>query len=139
MAAICLLACIRGRWPERLAAVTLALNWVGCAWLEDRRSWHHPQMAIFTIDAAYAVLLVAVAMATRRLWILFAAAFQIMIVVTHCALLVDARINQWEFFAAYYVWSYLILAALAAGAVIEGRRPVVTTLHGNARTGTIKL
>ncbi len=129
MALACIFGVIRGRWPEQVASVTLAANWVGCAALEDRRYIHHPfhhldvQPGIATIDVLYAGLLLILVLASRRRWLIYAFGLQALLVAIHAATFLDARVSHFDFFSAYFVVSWGILVALAVGTAIEGRRP----------------
>ena len=124
MALVCGSALLKGRAPERIAAGALIFNWVGCAAVQDRRLHHHAQPAIFAIDLAYDALLLWLLVTRERTWLVFAFAYQTLIVLTHLASAADPQIGQWDFFIAYYVWSYAVLAAVAYGALVESRSPV---------------
>jgi hypothetical protein len=128
MALACICALIMGKWPERAAAITLAINWVGCEALEDRRYTHHPfhhlkvQPAIATIDISYAAVLIVLLMTTRRHWLMPAVGLQLLIVGLHAVTFLDVRISHYDFFTAYFIASWGVVAAMVSGAAIEGRR-----------------
>ena len=123
MAAVCLYALARGRWPERLGASTLALNWVSCEAVDQ---WHPAtttQPYIFGIDCAYDLLLLVLALRTNRIWTVGALAFQTFIVATHVATIFDPLLDRLGFFSIYYSLSYGVLASLALGTRFEAREP----------------
>ena len=121
-AAICALALWKGDRPERMAGVVYALAWIASAAVQVESG---PQYGIFAVDVLFLIFNLWLGLRTGRLWALFAAAFQLLIVMTHVSMLIDLRIEQYGFFSAYFVWSYLILAALLVGTLqaMARRRP----------------
>ncbi|MDP1631324.1 MAG: hypothetical protein Q8L66_07885 [Caulobacter sp.] len=116
MALVCLAAAFSGGRPQQLAAATVFVAWIGSAALEDRR-FIYPQYAIFVLDVVTTLTLVAVALIWRRGWLLWVAAFQLLTMATHIAVMLDMRIYTRAYMTAYMIWSYLLLAALLWGAV----------------------
>lgn len=115
MAAVCLYAAAsRGR-PQVLAAVGVAVAWVGSAALQNRTNLVDPQYAIFVLDLGAALFFTTLALVYRRLWLMWVAAFQLLTTTTHIAVMIDLRILVWAYLTAYLVWSYLLLVALAFG------------------------
>ena len=114
MLAICALALLVGRRLERLLAVATIAAWFLSAAVQspDRAA---VQWGIFTVDVVYLIVLIGFAMFERRVWILFMTAFQLLVVLTHIAFIVDLTLMQWGFFSAYYLWSDAELAAFAVG------------------------
>ncbi len=135
MALVCGFAILRGRWPERVSAVTLALNWVACEAFEDWSRAAKVQPAIFGIDVAYDLLLLVLALTTQRIWIVCAFAFQSLIVLTHVLSVYDPILDRLEFFQAYYILSYGVLVALAIGTGVEGRSPPRLPSRRTSATG----
>ena len=127
MALVCGFAILRGRWPERVGAAALALNWVACEAFEDWSRAAKIQPVIFGIDVAYDLLLLGLALTTQRIWIVCTFTFQSLIVLTHVLSLYDPILDRLEFFQAYYILSYGVLVALAIGTTIEGRFPARRT------------
>ncbi|MGR4863037.1 hypothetical protein [Caulobacter sp. LARHSG274] len=114
MLAICGLALAVGRRFERLLAVATIAAW----FLSAAVQIHDPvavQWGIFGVDAVYLLVLVSFAVFERRLWILFMAAFQLLVVLTHVVFIIDRTLMQWSFFSTYYLWSDAQLAAFAVG------------------------
>ena len=121
MVLVCGFAILRGRWPERVSAAALAVNWLACEAFED---WHRTakvQPVIFGIDVGYDLLLLGLTLTTQRIWIVCAFAFQSLIVLIHVLSVYDPILDRLEFFEAYYVLSFGILVALAIGTGLEGR------------------
>lgn len=114
MFAVCAWALVVGGRLERILACATIAAWLGSAAAQI----HDPasvQWGIFAIDAVYLGLLIGLAIFERRLWLLFMAAFQLLVVLTHVAFMLDRSLMQWGFFSAYYLWSYAQLIAFAAG------------------------
>ncbi|MFT4253712.1 MAG: hypothetical protein QM608_14655 [Caulobacter sp.] len=112
---------IGGRLERGLAIATMAA-WVASAALEidDHRI---PQWGIFAVDLIYLGVLGSLALFDRRIWLLFMTAFQLLIVLSHVAFVLDRSLRQWGFFSAYYLWSYAELVAFAIGlAALTWRR-----------------
>lgn len=114
MFVICGVALWIGGRMERGLAIATIIAWVGSAALEidDHRI---PQWGIFAVDLVYLGVLGSLALFDRRIWLLFMAAFQLLIVLTHVAFALDRSLMQWGFFSAYYLWSYAELVAFAIG------------------------
>jgi hypothetical protein len=114
MLAICGLALILGRGFERwLAVVTVAAWFLSAAvQIPDRGV---VQWGIFTVDVVYLVILIGFCAFEHRIWILFMTAFQLLVVLTHIAFIIDLSLMQWSFFSTYYLWSDAELAAFAVG------------------------
>ena len=119
MLVVCGLALLVGRRLERLLAVATIAAWFLSAALQspDRAG---VQWGIFAVDVVYLIVLIGFAMFERRVWILFMTAFQLLVVLTHIAFIVDLTLMQWGFFSAYYLWSDAQLAAFAVGVAQVG-------------------
>lgn len=111
---LCGLAVWRGRDEERLAVAGLLANWALC--LVVYRTSEQAQFAVLIFDALLMCLYLAIAFRTRRYWPLFAAAFQVLMVLTHLARVADAAVSGWAYLTALLVWSYLGLLTLAYAA-----------------------
>ncbi len=129
MAATCLWAFVRGKWPERAVAAAYALDWMGSAIGEDRRPHHHGQPVILALDILFLALLLAVTVSCRRGWLLWMSACSLLVVLTHVSALMDVGFGQWSYQTAYYVWSLGALLAFAIGVALEGDKPVVQLIR----------
>ncbi len=124
MASVCAWALFRGRWPERVAAVAYALNWIGSALGENRSPHHHAQPVILALDVVLLSVLLLLTMSCRRTWLLWMSACALLAVLTDLMGSLDPHFGPWTVVTADYVWSLGALLALATGVAIEGRRPV---------------
>jgi hypothetical protein len=114
MFAVCSCAFIRGGVEERLTAGGLMTNVAATVVMRDY-SWPQLQRAGFIVDILLLVLLLAIAMRTRKFWPLAAAAFQLLAVLTHVAKMIDPDLQQWAYITAIVIWTYLLLIALGVG------------------------
>jgi hypothetical protein len=114
MLVICGLALLVGRRLERWLAVATIVAWFLSAAVQnpDRVT---VQWGIFTVDLVYLLILGGFCAFERRIWILFMTAFQLLVVLTHVAFIIDRTLMQWSFFSTYYLWSDAQLAAFAVG------------------------
>jgi len=119
MLAVCALALLVGRRLERGLAVATVAAWFLSAAVQipDPAA---VQWGIFTVDIVYLLVLLALCAFERRVWILFMTAFQLLVVLTHVAFIIDRTLMQWGFFSAYYLWSDAQLAAFAVGVAQAG-------------------
>ncbi len=111
---LCGLAVWRGRDEERLATAGLLANWALC--MVVYRTSEQAQIPVLVFDSALMALYLAIALRSQRYWPLFAAAFQILVVLTHLARLADAGVSGWAYLTALLVWSYLSVFTLAYAA-----------------------
>ena len=112
---VCGLALWRGRDDERLAAAAYLANWAITLVVFKSRSFD-TQWYVMALDVALLALYVWLAMRSGRFWPLFAAAFILLIVVTHLAHAVDGTVSGWAYITATLIWSYLALIAIGYGA-----------------------
>jgi hypothetical protein len=118
---VCLIAVWRGGVPERRTAAVVALCWVASV-IVDNDGSRGVQWAILAVDIFLVVWLVFQALTCNRLWLFVAAAAQILILLTHVGFAITPEMMQEGFFSAYYIWSYVVLLALASGSLLPGRR-----------------
>jgi hypothetical protein len=123
MIAVSAYALVRGRAPERAVAVANVLAYLATIAVQNRQDWFHPQWSMLAVDAAFLVLLVGMALVVDRFWLLFAAAFQLLGVVTHLAIIADPTVRSLAYLRSLGIWGYMVLVALAVGAYGVARRP----------------
>ena len=119
MLVICGLALLIGRRFERLLAGATVVAWFLSAAVQDPDPGV-VQWAIFTVDLVYLLILIGFCAFEHRFWILFMTAFQLLVVLTHVAFIIDTSLMQWSFFSTYYLWSDAQLAAFAVGVAQAG-------------------
>ena len=115
-------AWLRGGWVERAVAVTNVAAWFATLALQDRNNWVDPQWGMLAVDVAFLSVLLVLVVRSDRDWIMPAAAFQLLAVATHAAIVADSGVRARAYLTALTVWSYLVLVSLAVGAYRHGRR-----------------
>lgn len=121
MLAVSTYAWWRGGWVERVVAVTNVMAWLATIALQNRTNWVDPQWSVFAVDVAFLGVLLALVVRSQRTWILPAAAFQLLLVITHAAIIVDEGVRARAYITALILWSYLVLISLAVGAHLRWR------------------
>lgn len=121
MLSVCSFAFWRGGRPERAVAAAVIVAWLGSAVLENQRDWISPQWGDLLVNGAFLALLIGLALRTDRRWTLWAAAFQLLGVVTYVARMADPRVGALAPYQAVVIWSYLVMIALAVGTWLHWR------------------
>lgn len=110
----------RGGPSERTTAVVLVLTWIGTA-LAPFDPARPPWVAI-ALDGATLLLLLYLALYSKRRWTVWATAFQFLLMANHLAFVRFHELEQWAYVTAYYVWGDAVLLCLIAGALWRPRR-----------------
>ena len=122
--AVVILAASIGRAPERIAAAVIGIDWACGVLFQDHRPFHHLQPVSFALDAVQAVFLGFIAVSWKRTWTLWAAAFALLLVLTHVTVLLDRSFTQWSYLTVSYLWSFGLLIAMALGVQFERQTPL---------------
>tara|TARA_R110000824_G_scaffold45244_6_gene130969 strand:- start:2404 stop:2847 length:444 start_codon:yes stop_codon:yes gene_type:complete len=78
-------------------------------------SWTKVEVGIFAIDIIVLLAFIYLALKSDRFWPIWAAAFQLLAVIIHSAMIVAAPITPWAFGTGAVFWAYPMLLALAIG------------------------
>lgn len=113
------LAIWRGGGSERLTAAILVLVWIGTA--ATPFDGVYPPWPIIAMDGFVALLLLYLAMFSRRIWPIWAAAFQTLLMANHLAFIRFHEIQHWAYVVGYYVWGDAVMLALILGALTRKR------------------
>lgn len=116
------LALWRGGRLEKLFALMNLAAWLATVAVMNPRSLVDPQWGIFAVDAAMLAAMIWMSLATRRIWILPATAFQLLTVVTHIAIMADPGVRVRAYLAGLAIWGWMVLACLAAAMMSRLRR-----------------
>lgn len=119
---VCAYAGWRGRTVERGSAAVLWLAWMASPLLVVRpfAQW---QGELIAIDGVLAAWFLTVAMISDRWWPMPSASVMLLVLAGHLAVAVDAPVvHSGTYFIIEEVWSYLLLAILAVGTMVEGRQ-----------------
>lgn len=115
MIGVGLVAVWRGRDSERLAATGVLAGWALSMVVARSRS-NDTQWGIFAVDALLLLLFLWLALRSRRFWPLFVAAFQLLMVLTHFASILDAGVSGWAYLTANLIWSYMVVLTIGYAA-----------------------
>lgn len=119
--ATCALAVWRGRDQERLAAGVYLAAWA-LTLVVFRSNSEDLQWPVLIIDTCLLGILIVLALRSQRFWPLFAAAFQLLGVITHVARALDAAVSGWAYQTAGLIWSYMVISAIAYGSITAPKR-----------------
>jgi len=125
MLAVSTYAWWRGGWVERAVAATNVVAWIATIIVQNRTNWVDPQWGMFAVDVVFLGVLLGLVVRSDRTWIMPAAAFQLLGVVTHAAIIADEGVRARAYITALILWSYLVLITLAVGAHLHARRRVI--------------
>lgn len=111
---VCLAALWVGGRNERIVSAAQLLN-VAVYRLFAMSSWSEPEYLVLAADIGFLLVLAALAMRATRWWLLWATAFQLLIVVIHLAMIADPSVRARSYATGTIIWAYLVLTALAVG------------------------
>lgn len=116
MVLVGLFAFAKGDQPERLAMGAYLLGWLASILVQDDGSLYTTwNTGLFLLDLAMLGVFGAVIWRSRRSWSVWAAALQMVIVMSHFVYLVDLRPSYAAFYTVVNLASYGILVAIGAG------------------------
>jgi hypothetical protein len=113
--AICLFAFWKGDEPERLAAGAYVLGWFASLLAQGDGKVFQVQWGVFAIDVVMLVVLAALVWKSRRVWPVWAAACQLLVVTSHVLSIFDVRPSVSAFLTVVNLAGYGVLVALAVG------------------------
>jgi hypothetical protein len=111
---VCLAALWVGGRDERIVSAAQLLN-IAAYRLLAMSSWSKPELLVLAADIGFLLVLATLAMRTSRWWLLWATAFQLLIVVIHLAMIADPSVRARSYATGTIIWAYLLLSALAVG------------------------
>ena len=114
-------AILRGGRVARIVALANLGAWGASLLLENRSNFLDPQWGVLLVDLGFLTVLLFYALREQPSWLLFAAAFQLLSVLTHIAILIDAGVHARAYLQGLAIWSYLVLLSLAIGTWLHWR------------------
>ena len=112
---ICAFAFLKGDEPERVAAGTYVLGWFASLLSQDEANLYNVQWGVFGIDVVMLVVLGALVWKSRRVWPVWAAGCQLIVVTSHIVSVVDLRPSIIAFLTVINLAGYGVLVAIAVG------------------------
>lgn len=113
--AICTFAFLKGGEIERVTAGAYVLGWFASLLVQNDFGLYGVQWGVFVIDAAMLCVLVALVWRSRSAWVVWASAFQLLVVMSHILAMVDGRPPIRAVLAVMNVAGYGVLIAMAVG------------------------
>lgn len=117
LVASCLYALIRGGAPERIGAVIFILAVLVtplAASSMQGKAFRTPELGLLLIDAAMLIAFLALTLTSSRFWPIWMSGLQAVQVAGHLARLADPGLIYWAYGVAQGLWSYPMMALLAA-------------------------
>ena len=113
----------KGDRAIRFVAAVYLFGWIATPFLALRDPMQ-PEWRVMVLDTLAMILFVGVSIRTRRIWTIFVAACQMMMVASHVVSIIDLRINIATVVVGLTVLSYGVLIALllATLSAIRARR-----------------
>jgi len=112
-----LLTVIRGGLPERLAMLTVVIGSVLTPLVQNWSNLNAPQWGIMAVDVACLAALVVLTWRYERAWLPWAAAFQLITVVTHVGYALNLDILSRAYLSTSYLLFFGVLGAIAWGSI----------------------
>jgi hypothetical protein len=137
---VCLAALWKGGRDERIVAIAFLVNTATSYALLDRH-WRGTQWGEFAVDLLFLLVLVIVALRSRRYWPLAAAGFQLLAIVTHAASTFDKHLGGWAYITAGIIWTQMVTVSLAVGTYNRWRerRQLAANAAAMAEPGATRL
>lgn len=110
----------RGGRPERLAVIALIVASLASPLVQNTSNFNAPQWGIMIVDVLLFIAFAALAWLFGRSWIPWAAAFQLITVVTHVGYALNLDILSRAYLSTSYLLFFGVLSAIAWGSVPSG-------------------
>jgi hypothetical protein len=108
-------AFIKGDEPERLGSAAYTMVYLGTLMIKDGRSLSNPQWGVMGMDIVLLAVFVGLAIHSRRSWLVWASAFQALIVTGHILVAANLRPPADSFATVNNMSNYGVLLAMAVG------------------------
>lgn len=113
--AVCAFALLQGDQPERLVGGAFILAWFASLLLQGMGGASSVHWGLMALDIAMFALLCFLAWKTNAIWPAWAAACQVLVVLSHFVSLLGLRPEMSSFIAAINLAGYGVLLALGIG------------------------
>ncbi len=112
---VCGFAFLKGDEPERVWAGAYVLGWFASLLAQDEVGVYNSQIRVLAIDAVMLLVLIGLVWKARRVWPTWAAACQLLVVMSHIVSLTDLRSPAGSVIIVINLAGYGVLIALAIG------------------------
>lgn len=114
--AVCLFAFLKGGEPERIGAGAYILGWFASLLLQDGGALYRVQYALMAVDIIMLLVLIGLAWKCRIAWPAWAAACQLLVVMSHFLSMSDLRPSSGNYLAVINLAGMGVLIAIGVGA-----------------------
>jgi hypothetical protein len=115
MVAVGLFAFWKGDEPERVGASAYGFAWFAALLIQADSRLSGTQWAMFALDLVVLAVFGALAWKSRRAWPVWAAALQLVVVMSHIVIAIDLGTPMASFYTVLNLTSYGVLLCLAVG------------------------
>jgi hypothetical protein len=115
MVGACGFAFLKGDEPEKIGAGTYILAWFATLLLQNDIGLYSNAPVLFGIDVVVLIVFCALSWKSANTWPVWAAALQLLPVLSHFLMAIDMRPPAWSFYAIQNLASLGILVAITAG------------------------
>jgi hypothetical protein len=119
---------LKGEEPERIAGGAYALIYLGTLMISDGSSLSVPKWGLMGMDIVLLAVFIGLAWHTRRAWLVWASAFQALIVTGHILVAANLRPPSDAFATVNNMSNYGLLIAMAVGTFWVWQERRVATL-----------
>lgn len=112
---VCTFAFLKGDETERLAAGAYILSWFASMLLQTDGEMYEVQWGVFAVDTVMLFVFGALIWKSRKTWLVWATACNLLIVMSHIVLMVDIRPPMAAFLTVVNLAGYGVLISLAIG------------------------
>lgn len=112
---VCAFAFLKGDDTERFGAGAYVLGWFASMLLQTDGELYEVQWGVFAVDLAMLFVLGGLVWKSRKSWPVWAAACDLLIVMSHVVLMVDVRPPMVAFITVVNMAGYGVLISLAIG------------------------
>ena len=113
----CLFAFLKGEDLERFGAGAFLLAWFASILVQQDGDLHRPQVGLFAINVIMAIVFAGMAWRSRAVWPVWAAAFQLLSVMSHIMNMIDLRTPTASLYTVLNLAGYGVLACIVVGTV----------------------
>ncbi len=116
---ICLFALWKGGRLEKASGLVLLLANLTTSIIQDRVHWMDPQARFLIEDCLLLIFFLGLALSYGRIWMIFAAAFQLLSTLSHPAAHFARQIGPTAYIAIFQLFSYGVFISLAVGVAAD--------------------
>ena len=114
----CLFAFLKGEDLERFGAGAILLGWFASILVQQDGELYEPQIGLFVLDTIMAIIFAGMAWRSRAVWPVWAAAFQLLSVMSHIMNMIDLRTPTASLYTVLNLAGYGVLACIVVGTVV---------------------